>query len=108
MTQTQPEAAPNQIILTEDQFDAQYTPVMGTEGEYLREISTDIPDQESRYLWTVVDGDDGNLYIVSGWQYVGRFGYVYTEQQWPEGTSIEAPWAIFADDDDDENEGGEV
>lgn len=30
-------------------------------------------------VWTVIDGDDGNLWIVSGLHYVDRVGYIVTE-----------------------------
>tara|TARA_R100001163_G_C5007712_1_gene154667 strand:+ start:224 stop:520 length:297 start_codon:yes stop_codon:yes gene_type:complete len=30
-------------------------------------------------IWTVVDGDNGELYIDSGWRRVNRFGYMITK-----------------------------
>lgn len=36
---------------------------------------------DSRTVWTVIDVN-GVLYIIAGWHYVNRLGYVITEEQW--------------------------
>lgn len=39
---------------------------------------------EGRHLWTIVEGDDGDLYAVAGWHYVNRIKYVTTQEAWNE------------------------
>lgn len=85
--------------LTEDEFDKQFTPVPDAAGEIVRP-SDDGLDKDSTKLWTVVDGDDGGLYALSGWHYVNRVGYVLTEEDWEEPT--EAVWSAPSEDDDED------
>ena len=33
-------------------------------------------------VWTIIDGDDGEQYVIAGWHYVNRFGYFVTELEW--------------------------
>lgn len=35
-----------------------------------------------RTVWTVVDGDDGQRYIIAGYHVVNRIFYYITEQEW--------------------------
>lgn len=55
--------------------------------------------QDPRHVWTLVEGDDGNLYIVDGLHYVNRLNYVVTDLPF-EGEFLEVPYYIF----DEENE----
>jgi|GEM_PF-2890751 len=92
------------IALTEDEFDAHYTPISnhldanaswsydeapgclfetyGAELEFVRQ-------QAPGTIWTVVDGEDDDMYIVSGYHLVNRIGYLVTREAAPEGTCIE-------------------
>jgi len=36
-------------------------------------------------IWTVIDGDDGDTYIVAGRHLVNRIGHIVTEVPCPEG-----------------------
>lgn len=100
------------IQLTEDEFDAQYTVITpldanGYEGDTVRPNDNGL-DPDSKHLWTIVEGDSGNLYAVTGWAFVSRIGYILTEEAW--STPTEAEWMIFADsdeEDDDDNESEE-
>jgi hypothetical protein len=79
------------ILLTEDEFDQQYpllpnhlSPnaswVIGdgpgclfeTYGEELAFIRR----QDPRFVWTLIDGDDGDPWVVSGMHFVNRIGYL--------------------------------
>lgn len=90
--------------LTEDQFDTEFTlrknhlnPHAGwgigegpgslfeTYGEELEFVRSFHP----RYLWTLVDGDDGDLYIISGFHFVNRIGYFVSFSPTPDGTTIQ-------------------
>lgn len=83
--------------LTEDQFDALFTVVLGAEGESVRDDYRGI-DPDSKNLWTIVDAE-GSLYAVTGVHFVNRFGYIVTEEAWTE--DIEAVWHLCSDEDED-------
>lgn len=78
-------------LLSEDEFDERFTPVADDEGEMIRAKVPEGVERTSRRLWTVVDGDDGGLYITAGLHYVNRQGYVLTEEEW-ESEATTAPW----------------
>ena len=40
-------------------------------------------------IWMYGSGDDGGLYIWSGWGFVNRLGYFVTEVPFPENTTIQ-------------------
>lgn len=86
--------------LTEDEFDAQFTVVLGADGESVRDDHKGI-DADSKNLWTIVDAD-GDLYAVSGVHRVNRLGYIVTKEAWAE--DIEAVWCLFSDDEEDADE----
>jgi hypothetical protein len=54
----------------------------GPELEFVR-------SQDDRTVWTLVDGDDGDLYVVSGYHFVNRIGYLISTVPVPEGTDYE-------------------
>lgn len=51
------------------------TQLFETFGDDLQFVSR----QNKLKIWTVVEGDDGELYIVHGYHYVNRVGYLITE-----------------------------
>lgn len=53
----------------------------GDEYDYVREIAQKHPKR----VWTLVDGDNGELVIIAGWHYVNRMNYVITEKPWNTG-----------------------
>jgi len=87
--------------LTEDEFYAQFNCVKnhfyekpedcsfdgcmfetyGKEVEYINEVAED-PIKKHK-LWTIIEAE-GNMYYVSGFHYVNRFGYIITEEAVPE------------------------
>ena len=58
--------------------------------------------QDPKCIWTLVDGDDGNLYIVDGYHLVNRINYFVTTQPY-EGNGMEGPYDIFDEEQDDED-----
>jgi hypothetical protein len=65
---------PNHIVPTRgDMFE--------TFGEELDFVHSTDPSR----VCTIVEGDDGELYIVSGYRWVNRFGYLILEEPFEDG-----------------------
>jgi len=107
------------IHLSEDEFDERFTFVRNhlnrdagwvygdgpgclfeTYGEELEFVR----HQDSRTVWTYVDGDDGDQYVISGFHVVNRIGYLVSMIPVPEGIQIEVRIPMEADDEDDPGE----
>lgn len=63
----------------------------GEELDYVRSIA----DTEPRRVWTLVDGEDGNLYIVDGYHLVNRVNYFITKEPLEGDGYMEVPYYIF-------------
>lgn len=50
-------------------------------------------------VWTVVDGEDGDLYVISGCHFVNRIGYLVSATAVDAGVQIEAPIRMIDDTD---------
>ncbi len=92
------------IQLTEDEFDTKYPLVRnhidpnaswsdnegpgclfetyGEEVEFVRQ-------QDPLTIWTVIDGDDDDMYITSGYHFVNRLGYLISTVPVPPDVDIE-------------------
>lgn len=103
------------IQLTEDEFDDQFPLVAnhlnpnaswgfgdtggclfetyGPELEFVRQ-------QDPSHVWTLIDGDDGDLYVVSGYHRVNRIGYLISSVPLPPGTFIEVRIPTSSDEDE--------
>jgi len=102
------------IEITEDEFDRQYplvtnhlnpnaTWVYGeSEAGCLFETFGDelhfVRQQDPRNIWTLIDGEDGDLYAVSGFQFVNRIGYLVSKIPFPEGVFIEVRLPMESDE----------
>lgn len=97
------------IEITEDEFDACYLlrrnhlnphaswgfddeagclfETYGEELDFVRQ-------QDPCTIWTLVDGDDGDQYVLSGFHLVNRIGYLVSIVAVPEGVDIQVhiPW----------------
>jgi hypothetical protein len=92
--------------MTEDEFDTRYPLVINhlnpnaswgfgdgpgclfeTYGEELAFVRR----QDPRTIWTFVDGDDGNQYVLSGYHFVNRIGYLISTIPFPEDADILVP-----------------
>jgi len=91
-----------------DAWEEKYKPVRNhfedsdkfeTYGEELEFVRA----QDPRCVWTLVDGDDGNLYIVDGYHFVNRINYFVTEVPF-EGKFLEVPYCIFDEEEEDQDE----
>jgi len=99
----------------EDQFeawDAKYQPMENhidtnagdkfeTYGEELNYVLS-IANTEPARVWTLVDGDDGNLYITSGYHLVNRLNYFITHNLC-ELEYEEYPYFIYEDEEEEES-----
>ena len=94
-----------------DAWEAKYKPIKNhiagdydgddkfeTYGEELEFVRA----QDPRAIWTLVDGDDGNLYIVNGYHFVNRINYFVTLVPF-EGEFLEVPYYIFDEEQDDDD-----
>jgi hypothetical protein len=79
----------------EDKFET-----YGEELDYVRSIV----DTEPRRVWTLVDGEDGNLYIVDGYHLVNRVNYFITELPLEGDGFLEVPYYIFEECEYDDEE----
>ena len=75
----------------EDKFET-----YGEELDYVLSIANSEPDR----VWTLVEGDDGNLYISSGYHLVNRLNYFITKNPC-ESEYEEAPYYIFEEEEED-------
>jgi hypothetical protein len=104
------------IELTEDEFDDQYPLVQnhltpnaswafgdgrGCLFETYGEELAFVRQQDLLTLWTLVDGDDGDMYVISGLHFVNRVGYLISTVPVPENATIQIHIPMSRDEDDD-------
>jgi hypothetical protein len=93
-----------------DAWDAKYQPMdnhidtnagdkFETYGEELDYVLS-IANTEPARVWTLVDGDDGNLYITSGYHLVNRVNYFITHNPC-ELEYEEYPYFIYEEEEED-------
>src|SRR5438105_2970914 len=94
----------NLIEITEDEFDTRFplrtnrfNPhaswalgegggcLFETFGEELDFVRNQLPST----VWTLVDGEDGDMYLLSGIHFVNRIGYLVSLAAIPEGVDIQ-------------------
>lgn len=62
----------------------------GEELEFVRRQPTDT-------IWTLVDGDDGDQYVISGFHFVNRIGYLLSTVPFDEAVEIEVRIPMLED-----------
>lgn len=83
----------------EDKFET-----YGQELEYVLSIAKTDPNR----VWTLSDGDDGNMYISSGYHLVNRINYFITAVPLESSVPyLEVPYYIFDESEDDEEDDDE-
>ena len=70
----------------------------GEELEFVRSIHF----TEHSRVWTLIEGDSGNLWITNGYHFVNRLNYFVTKKPFEIADDIEVPYFIF--DEEEENE----
>ena len=103
------------IELTEDQFDEQYVLirnhinpsagwVYGEGRGCLFETYGEEFDFVRRYdpkkVWTLVDGDDGDMYVISGLHFVNRVGYLLSRDPVPDNVTVQVHVPMGTDDEE--------
>ena len=103
------------LEITEDQFHEQYQLrpnhinagagwTIGEGGGCLFETYSPEFDFVRRYdltkVWTLVDGDDGDMYLVSGLHYVNRVGYLISHESVPDDTCVQVQLPMHRDNDE--------
>lgn len=83
--------------ITEEQFEEQYMPqtnhlndnasfdgclyeTYDEELDYVFELS-----KKTKKVWTVLEGDGGELFYVAGFHLVNRLGFLISEKEWETG-----------------------
>ena len=76
-------------LVMDSSFDGHMFETYGEEVEFVKA-------QDENRIWMLGDGDDGGMYIWSGWGFVNRIGYFVTEVPFPDNTTIQIqvgiPW----------------
>lgn len=65
-------------------FDGLMFETFGPELEHIRDTPADS-------IWTLVEGDEDTLYVLSGFHFVNRLGYFIATKTTPPNTLIEVP-----------------
>jgi hypothetical protein len=68
----------------------------GEELEFVRTINSTEPDR----VWTLIEGDSGNLWITNGYRFVNRLNYFITKHPYEGKDYIEVPYMVFEEDED--------
>lgn len=104
------------IELTEGEFDDRYPLVpnhinssagwaVGDTGGCLFETYGDefefVRRQPSGRVWTLIDGEDGDLYVISGLHFVNRVGYLLSTVPVPNDVTIQVHVPMLKDEDGD-------
>ncbi|HMP04538.1 MAG TPA: hypothetical protein PKC45_18780 [Gemmatales bacterium] len=64
-----------------------------------------VRQQDPATVWTLVDGDDGDMYVVSGFHFVNRIGYLISTVPVNNSLTIHVHVPMSRDQDDDHLEG---
>lgn len=73
--------------IPEDDFERDYQPI---HFEWHDAIHGDVPVE---HVWTIVSGDDDNLYAAAGFHLVNRISYCVTNKPWQEDFEV-AEWMM--------------
>lgn len=93
--------------ISEDDFEERYLPRQADSGDLFEFDELKRMGIEDRFVWTIVEGDSGDLYASAGYHLVNRLGYIITEVPWTTGLE-EAVWHRFESDDGEDEEDSSV
>ena len=64
-----------------------FIPIESEKETILYEIDDErVKNAHWETVWTLMSGDNGNLYIVPGWHFVNRMNYFITKNKWTDKT----------------------
>jgi hypothetical protein len=69
----------------------------GEELEFVRTINSTEPNR----VWTLIEGDSGNLWITNGYHFVNRLNYFITKNPYKNEEYVEIPYYIFEEEEDE-------
>lgn len=62
----------------------------GDELEDLKAKAKKLGKGSGLHIWSLIDNNDGkDWYLINGWHWVNRLGYIITKIPWKEGEDIE-------------------
>jgi len=84
--------------ITDEEFYEKFTPIenhiddnAGWDGcmfETYGDESDFVAEQDNNNVWTIIEGDDDDIFIESGYHFVNRMGYLITKEKWVEDTLV--------------------
>lgn len=96
------------IILTWEEFEAQFKPIKNPFGEdaaldgFMFETyepeATLVKAADPMKVWTHIDGDNNCTLITEGWHYVNRIGYVLTEVPFDPNCTYEIDYQEYGEE----------
>ena len=63
--------------------------------DYFSENNLDYGEEQYRYIWTMVDGDNDTVVLINGFHFVNRLGYVVCQIPWGYDNSQETNKDIY-------------
>lgn len=76
------------MIISEDEFNEEFLPEDDTFETYGKDLKH-VLKQPPNKVWTIIDDDNGNIAIVSGYRFTNRISYIITKKEWQEDTYVE-------------------
>lgn len=89
---TTPPEPINPTIIPEDEFERRYEPIPDSSGNMVLDHA-DVKGKPLEHVWTIVEGDNGNLYADPGFHVVNVVGYLFTVRPW-ESEFVLGEWDI--------------
>ena len=80
--------------MTEREWDEQFVPLEAPNGTLMwawNEIPQDIPNNR---IWSLVDGEQGRMWVIAGAHVVNVFGFAVTVNPWTD-ENTQAPWGAL-------------
>ena len=57
-----------------------------------------VNQQDPQTIWTLIDGDDGDMYLISGLHFINRVGYLLSTSPVPINTTVQVRLPMSVDD----------
>ncbi len=76
-------------------WERRYEPIDSPDGCTIWSRYADVKDLELHTVWSIVEGDNGDLYVVPGFHVVNHFGYAVTAKPWSDADLESNLFAIW-------------
>lgn len=57
-----------------------------------------VNQQDPQTVWTLIDGDNGDMYLISGLHFINRVGYLLSTSPVPKNTTVQVHLPMSVDD----------